>query len=209
MVAEESLESWEEKTLAGIFRLTLDKSQRQDYMGHKLHYVDGVRRDLEEQKAPLKLSISVLDQAILEAASVVGKPTPLDYLLACWKRVTRQLKALKAKPHEQKLGVVKEARRLCMSYCIFAITMPDMFGREPTESSPLTPHLLVDQEDDRGLCHDFLLEITSRFSEDESAQEAMVSAVEDLSRQLARMTMNDDYKPYILVSQERLRAQQY
>ena len=201
-IGEESLESWEDKTLAGIFRLTLDKGQRQDYLGHRLHYVDGVRRDLEEEKAPIRLSVGVLDQALLEAASVMGKQSPLDYLLACWKRVTRQFKTLKAKPDNQKLGVIREARRLCMSYCIFAITMPEMFGREPAESSLLTPHLLVDQEDDRGLCHDFLLEMVSRFAEDDSAQEAMVRAVEDLSRQLARMTMNDDYKPYILVSQQ-------
>ena len=197
---KESPESWEDKTLEGIFRLSLDKSHRQDYLGHKLHYVDGVRRDLEEQNAPMKLTVDILDQAILEAASNLGKTSPLDYLLACWKRVTRQFKILKAKPDNQKLDVIREARRLCMSYCIFAITMPDMFGMEPAESSLLTPHLLVDQEDDRGLCHDFLAEIISRFAEDESAQEAMVGAVEDLSRQLARMTMNDDYKPYILVS---------
>jgi ubiquitin conjugation factor E4 B len=36
--------------------------------------------------------------------------------------------------------------------------------------------------------------------EDESAQEAVLGAVEDLSRQLAGMTMNDHYQPYVLVS---------
>jgi hypothetical protein len=33
-------------------------------------------------------------------------------------------------------------------------------------------------------------------------QKALVGAVEDLSRQLAKMTMNENYKPYVLVSSE-------
>lgn len=83
----------------------------------------------------MRLNTGVLDQALLEAASNIEKTdlarttTPLDYLLDCWKRVSRQHKALK-KVGEQdyKFNIVNEARRLCMSYCIFSITMPDMFG---------------------------------------------------------------------------------
>ena len=72
-------------------------------------------------------------------------------------------------------------------------------SREPSPSSQLTSHLLVDQEDDRGVCHEFLTEMISRFPEDESAEEAMSTAIEDLSRELANKSMNDDYKPYVLV----------
>ncbi|KAL8997592.1 MAG: hypothetical protein Q9188_006285 [Gyalolechia gomerana] len=195
----ETLEEWEDKVLRGMFRVTLDSSARSDGHGHHLSFVEGVRADLEEQGQPIRLSTAILDQAILEAASNISKVTALDYLLACWKRVTAQFKHSKShKAEESRLDVVKEARRLCMSYCIFAITMPEMFGREPSESSPLVPHLLVDSEDDRGICHDFLTEAISRFAEDDTVKPALVSAVEDLSRQLAKMTMNDDYKPYVL-----------
>ena len=45
-----------------------------------------------------------------------------------------------------------------------------------------------------------MVEAISRFSEDESVKHALVGAVEDLSRQLANMSMNDDYKPYVGVS---------
>jgi ubiquitin conjugation factor E4 B len=127
--AQESLDVWEDRTLGGIFRLTLDEKTRHDIHGHSLHYVGSVRDDLQENDAPIKLSTDVLDQAILEAASNLGKISPLDYLLACWKRVTRLLKSFKpAKPGDPKKGIIEEAKRLCMSYCIFAITMPDMFG---------------------------------------------------------------------------------
>ncbi len=75
-----------------------------------------------------------------------------------------------------------------------------MSRNEPPASNPLTPHLLVDPEDDRGLCHEFLSEAVSRFPEDETVREALLGAVEEMSRQLSKMTMNDDYKPYIHVS---------
>lgn len=58
----------------------------------------------------------------------------------------------------------------------------------------------MDADDDRGVCHEFFIEAISRFQEDDMAQKALVGAVEDLSRQLAKMTMNENYKPYVLVS---------
>ena len=125
----ETLEEWEDKALGGIFRLTLNKSTTRDAQGHSLRFVAGVRDDLEEQNEPIRFSTAVLDQAILEAASNSGKSTPLDYLLACWKRVMRVYKGFKrGSAEDPKYNIVKEARRLCMSYCIFAVTMPDMFG---------------------------------------------------------------------------------
>lgn len=79
------------------------------------------------------------------------------------------------------------------------------FSREPSTSSQLATHLLVNQEDDRGVCHEFLTEFISRFAEDDSAKEAMAEAIQDLSRDLAKMSMNDDYKPYVLVSRPTFR----
>lgn len=55
----------------------------------------------------------------------------------------------------------------------------------------------MDPDGDGGICHDFLTEAISRFPEDDTVEGALVGAVEDLSRQLSKMTMNDDYKPYI------------
>lgn len=71
---------------------------------------------------------------------------------------------------------------------------------EPPASSPLTPHLLIDDpDDDRFVDLEFLAEAVTRIPEDDTVQDALVGAVEDLSRQLAVMNMNNDYKPYILV----------
>ena len=128
--SSESLEEWENKTLGGIFGLTLNPHTTHDSHGHLLHYIPGVKSDLEEQGDVVRFSTAVLDQAIVEAALNLENTTPLDYLLGCWKRVSRQLRSFKGAGAENaKYKIIKEARRLCMSYCIFAVTMPDMFGQ--------------------------------------------------------------------------------
>jgi len=162
--------------------------------------VEGVRNDLEDSGGPVRLSIDVIEQAILEAASSGSLGKPLEYLLGCWKRVTKVLRGIQNKS-DPKFDIVKEARRLCFSYCIFAATMPDMFGQDSTSVNPLVEYFLTDSESDRGICHEFLSEAVSRLNEDETVKEVLVSAMEQLSAQLAKMTMNDDYTPYMAVSQ--------
>ena len=127
--AGEPIEQWEDRQLSGIFRASLTRGSR-DTHGHALYFLEGTRAELEESGQPLKLNTGLLDQALLEAASnVERKTTPLNYLLECWKRVSRQYRALRKNGEEDpKFKIVKEARRLCMSYCIFAATMPEMFG---------------------------------------------------------------------------------
>lgn len=125
----ESLEAWENRILSTVFRLSLDPAISQDVHGHYLHFLEGVRNDLKDQNETITLSTAVLDQALLEAASNLEKITPLDYLLECWKRITKQWRNFKGANNEDpKYSIIREARRLCMSYCLFAVTMPDMFG---------------------------------------------------------------------------------
>lgn len=128
--SEGTPEQWEDRILSNTFRITLDLDHRLDSHGHHMQFLKGTRDELEEQNEPVRLNTGLLDQALLEAASNLKAGTlPLDYLLSCWKRVSRHYKALrKGGEQDPKFNVIKEARRLCMSYCIFAITMPDMFG---------------------------------------------------------------------------------
>jgi hypothetical protein len=59
----------------------------------------------------------------------------------------------------------------------------------------------VDPEDDRGIDFEFINEAVRRFDEDETVKPAFISAVEQLSSQLAGMDVNADYKPYAIVRQ--------
>lgn len=185
--------------MSQVFRLSLKPEVTKDINGHSLHVLSGVREDLQEQNEPLLLNTSLLDQALTEAASGLNSSKPLDYLLSCWKRVSRAYRSLRSGDAENpRLAVIKEARRLCMSYCIFAVTMPEMFGQDSPSENALAQYLLVDPDSDTGLCHDFLTEAISRFEEDESIKDALVGAAEQLSRDLSKLSLDENYKPYVL-----------
>ncbi|THZ82051.1 hypothetical protein D6C84_06076 [Aureobasidium pullulans] len=197
--ASESLEIWEDRQLSQIFRLSLKPEVVRDGSSQPLYYIESVRGDLIEQNEPLQLKTSLLDQALPEAAGLLNNITPLDYLLACWKRISKACRNMRSTDTENpRFKVLMEARRLCMSYCIFAITMPEMFGFETPPENALAKHLLAEPQSDSGIDHDFLNEAVSRFEEDESIKDALIGAVEQLSRQLAVMSMNDiEYKYYL------------
>ncbi|OAL47049.1 ubiquitin conjugation factor E4 [Pyrenochaeta sp. DS3sAY3a] len=195
---EVNLEAWEDRNISGIFRITLDESRTQDTHGHKLYFAAGAKTDLEDEGKPLRFTTDMLDSVILEAASSQTHGTSLDYLLGCWKRVSKLSKSI-ANKSDPKFEIAKEARRLCFSYCIFAATMPDMFGEDPSAENVLAERLILGPDDERGVCYDFLTEATLRMAEDDSIKEALVEAMEHLSRKLAKISMNGDYKPFMLI----------
>jgi len=126
--AEEDIKSWESRILGQIFRITLDPDQRTDASNHRLIYLPNLRKELEEEKASIRLNTERLSEAIFEAGSTIPHNKPvLDYLLPCWKRVIKASKGLRGYAN-QKDRTFKEAKRLCMSNIIFACTLPDLFG---------------------------------------------------------------------------------
>lgn len=200
----ESLEQFQDRTLRSIFRLTLDPSQSKDASGNTVHALPGLREELEADGKDLLLNLESLEQAIMEGGQNLGRVKPHDWLLGSWKRVNRVGRNLRDKSPE-KTTIISEARRLCMSWAIFSLTMPDMFGQEYDGTVALADHLLADSEDDKGLDQDFLGELAKSCEEDESVKQALVGAVEELSRRLAKMTMNSEYQPYTGVLRRLLR----
>lgn len=194
-----SIEAFEDSTLSSIFRFTLNPEKSKDAHGNNLYVLKQLRSELAESDTPIRLTTDKLEDAIIEAASNQGKTTPLEYLLPCWKRVSRLWRTYRAgESTDPRVGIVKEARRMCMSHCIFTLEMPDMFGQEPSSDNPLVSHLLQDPDSDQGVCHDFLQEAVARFDDDESVRVTLVEAMEQLSHRMSKMSMNDDYKPYML-----------
>lgn len=195
---DSSIEAWEDRTLSSVFRITLDPSRTKDQHGHKLFFAADTKNECEQEDKPARFTTDMLDSIILESASSHAHGTALEYLLSCWKRVSKLFKAHSNKS-DPKHNIAKEARRLCFSYCVFAATMPDMFGEEAPATNALADHMLLGPEDERGICFDFLAEASSRIAEDDSAKEALVGAMEDLSGRLSKISMNGDYRPYLLV----------
>ncbi|KAI0390002.1 ubiquitin fusion degradation protein 2 [Xylariaceae sp. FL0594] len=194
----ESLEDWTDRVLGDLFLLTLDESRSVDSRGAKLVYLPELRAELEQSGEPVKLTTTSLDAALIEAAKhVPTEKALLAYMLPCWKRVMRAIRASR-RPSPAKEAVLLEAKRLCMSNCIFALTMPDYFGRDPNpDHDSLVSYLLRNHDNEDGLCLDFYNEAVSRMDEDETIAPLFTEAMVIMSKRVAKMTMNDDYKPYI------------
>ena len=96
--------------------------------GQRLTFLPNLNEELNESGEPLKLSVNTLDQALMEAASSYPQDKPLmNYFLPCWKRAVKA--SLQIKTTEgPRFEVHDEAKRLCMSGCLFALTMPDLYG---------------------------------------------------------------------------------
>jgi ubiquitin conjugation factor E4 B len=124
----ESVEDYEHRILGQIFRITLDPEQKVDSSNRRLIFLPNLKAELEEENAPIKLTKDKLDSAIMEAASTIPhNKSILDWLLPCWKRALKALKGLRGYK-TAKDDVLKEAKRLCMSNCIFAVEMPELYG---------------------------------------------------------------------------------
>ena len=60
------------------------------------------------------------------------------------------------------------------------------YSRKPNEATDsLTPYLLLDPEDDRGICKDFLIEAVSRFDEDDTVKTMLTKAFAGLRSRLS------------------------
>jgi ubiquitin conjugation factor E4 B len=147
----------------------------------------------------MRLVVGSLDSAIIEAASNVPKQKPLEYLLGCWKRAVRQTKLMRnnANPDPRKMSVLKEARRLIISYTVFATTDPEMFGVEGDGTAMLANHLLADPECERGVCYDFVTEGMSRLPDDTGVRDMLVDAIAECSRRLSKISMAGEYYAYM------------
>jgi len=196
----ESLEVWQDKTLRSIFRVTLKPEETRDRVhGYLCIFLASTREDMIESNTSLQLNVEALESAITEAASQAPENKPFNYLLQCFKRATRSLRNAKhAKADDARIVILQEARRLCMSYCIFAVTMPEMFGENVSTTNPLVDHLLnPDSEGDSGICNEFLDEAVVRMEDDEGIRDALVGAAEELSTKLSTQSMMSNYRDYM------------
>jgi len=72
-----------------------------------------------------------LEAAITSRIALDESQTPFYYLLGAWKRAvstSRSIRTDKDKQASEKLKIIAEIRRLCVSYAGFSIMIPDMFG---------------------------------------------------------------------------------
>ncbi|KAH0602076.1 hypothetical protein MHUMG1_00955 [Metarhizium humberi] len=194
----ETDEDYAHRVLSQVFRVSVDPHHMATPQGQRLIFLPNLNQELNDSGDSLKLSIGNLDQAIIEACSswTLTKPL-LEYLLPCWKRAVRASSTAKnvSAPRQE---ILDEAKRLCMSNCLFALTMPALYGRDPNpQHDTLVPYLLKGIQDDGGLCFDFIREAIKRFDEDEAFPTLFNDAMIKISSQLSTLSLGDEYKPHV------------
>ncbi len=123
----ETDEEYANRVLSQVFRVTIDPHHMTSPQGHRLAFLAGLNEELNDANESLRLSTGILDQAIIEACTNWPADKPLmNYLLPCWKRAVKAAMTKTGSAARQE--VHQEAKRLCMSNCLFALTMPDLFG---------------------------------------------------------------------------------
>lgn len=74
-----------------------------------------------------RLTTEVLDQLVLSLCSREGV-VPMDMLIAGWRRANKILRDTPAgRLDDKKREVLNEAKRMCVNYALYCVTMPDMF----------------------------------------------------------------------------------
>ncbi|POR34568.1 Ubiquitin conjugation factor E4 [Tolypocladium paradoxum] len=194
----ESDADYAHRVLTQIFRITVDPHHMTDAQGQRLIFVPNLNQELNESGDPLKLSTSVLDQAIIEACGNLPLDKPLfGYLLLCWKRASKAASTAK-NVSDVRSEVHEEAKRLCISNCLFSLTMPALYGREANaDHDTLAPFLLRGISDEGGLDFDFIREAIKRFDDDEAVPALFNDAMVNISNRLSTLSLGDDYKPYV------------
>ncbi|CAK7206515.1 Ubiquitin conjugation factor E4 [Sporothrix eucalyptigena] len=204
--AAEALAEWTDSTISSVLHVTVNPDQKQDRHGTTLTFLKEVRSDILERNGgdeskPVLLTVDDIDPAFLEACGACSHKKPLlDYLLPVFKNVSKLLKSRISAP--ERVAALEEIKRLSMSNIVFALTMPEYFGRDPNPAhDTLMPYLLrgVRPDDPHSLDMEFLTAAVARFEDDEDGllQGMFAKSMVDISAKLATMSMDDGYLPYI------------
>lgn len=125
VLAPLSLEDFSDRVLTEVLRATVDPAKASDLIA----FLPDLSQALKDAEEPLKLSLDNIDSAIMEAAtSWPREKSLLSYFLPCWSRAQEQKSAPLRDADDAKLNVLSEAKRLCISNSLFAVTVPDLFG---------------------------------------------------------------------------------
>jgi ubiquitin conjugation factor E4 B len=141
-----------------------------------------------------------MEPAILGRTALDDNQTPFHYLLGAWKRaaeMSRNIRPDRDKQANAKIEILKEIRRLCVSYAGLSIMMPDMFADAPRETD-LCSYLLQDIYTEVKLPEEFLHELAKRFYDD-GLVEVIGSTITGISEEIASLKFNENYRSVLRV----------
>ncbi|KAG5519150.1 hypothetical protein PMAC_002238 [Pneumocystis sp. 'macacae'] len=188
---------WQSATLGKILQVTLDEKtylKTPDYM-----FLSALRQELIDESLEPVISVDTLDRVILTRLSMASPSKPFDYLISCWKRSVAMEKVIrKSVDAEAKMDVIKEAKRLFVSYSGLSITFPEMFEHQQPPIDFATK-LLEELDSSDGIPFDFIKALVYQFDEEGTLADLFGETVLELSNRLSQKTILDNYQPYIKV----------
>ncbi|OLL22473.1 Ubiquitin conjugation factor E4 [Neolecta irregularis DAH-3] len=189
-----SMKTWENDSIALILRITLNASFI------RLDFLQSLHEELINEQAELELSVVALERALMVQLNTYSK-RPFDYLLQSWKRACTLQRSIK--PNEdhavEKLEIIKEIRRLCLSYAGFCITMPELI-ENPKAHTDLIDYLAMDSREGEIIPHEFLGDLFIKYIEDEELELLLGKTLNSLSQRTLAATFEDDYLNYFNAS---------
>ena len=142
-----SLEEIEDIILGKIFLVSLNDSMSSD---SRIVYLEMTAAEILSEGKSLKLSRDLMERVLIDRLSghFPGAEPPFPYLLGCYRRAYDEGKKIASKKDKNLRSelelVVKQAKKLAVSYCRIHLGNPDMFpnwdsGADASGVSPLLP----------------------------------------------------------------------
>ncbi|KAL6324882.1 hypothetical protein AAG906_019790 [Vitis piasezkii] len=137
----------EDIILGKIFLVSLNDSMESD---SRIVYLEMTAAEILSEGRPLKLSRDLMERVLIDRLSghFPGAEPPFPYLIGCYRRACDEGKKIASKKDKNLRSelelVVKQAKKLAVSYCRIHLGNPDMFsnwdsGANDSAVSPLLP----------------------------------------------------------------------
>ncbi|KAL2314721.1 Ubiquitin conjugation factor E4 [Schizosaccharomyces pombe] len=171
-----SKDEWMHFITCQALNITLSETDSSKY------YLEGFKKDLEEEGSPLLFNENNVDSALLSRLSTTGNNT-FSYLLQSWSFLYQYKKRLpKDENQDFKIHYLSLLKSLLVSYAGIVVMLPDTFNSETIDLA----EVLIGAE---GIPLEFLSEFVQRF-EHENLDELFIPVLESLSLKIGLMNVD-------------------
>ncbi|KAI4321341.1 hypothetical protein MLD38_034737 [Melastoma candidum] len=143
----------EDIILRKIFLVTLTEPSSSSPVDPRIAYLELTAAEILSEGRDLRLSRDLLERVLIDrlSGSFPGAEPPFEYLVGCYRRAfdeSKKISSMKdAAFRSQMEDAVRQARKLCVSYCRIHLSNPEMFdgggsgGEGSSKSSNVSPLL--------------------------------------------------------------------
>ncbi|KAK6913309.1 Ubiquitin conjugation factor E4, core [Dillenia turbinata] len=138
----------EDIILRKIFMVSLADSSETTTADSRIVYLEMTAAEILSEGKPLMLSRDIIERVLIDRLSgnFSGAESPFSYLIGCYKRAYdegKKIGSMKDRNMRSEMElVVKQAKKLAVSYCRIHLGNPDVFGNGESSNKSLVSPLL-------------------------------------------------------------------